>query len=80
MDGASAGSKVTLFQSLLVRGKKMRQKHGSYKMVQSAAVTSCARRDLGGKGQPMDIHLVVKYAVHHNTAVLTPSFFQHWLA
>ena len=24
----------------------------------------------------MDIHLVVKYAVHHSKAVLAPSFFQ----
>ena len=26
----------------------------------------------------MDIHLVVKYAVHHSQAVLAPSFFQCW--
>ena len=25
---------------------------------------------------PMDVHLVVKYAVHHSNAVLAPSFFQ----
>ena len=28
----------------------------------------------------MDIHLVVKYAVHHSKAVLAPSFFQCWSA
>ena len=28
----------------------------------------------------MDIHLVVKYAVHHSKAVLAPSFFQYWPA
>ena len=28
----------------------------------------------------MDIHLVVKYAVHHSKAVLAPSFFQCWPA
>ena len=27
----------------------------------------------------MDIHLVVKYAVHHSKAVLAPSFFQCWI-
>ena len=32
------------------------------------------------KGLPMDIHLVVKYAVHHSKAVLAPSFFQCWPA
>ena len=26
----------------------------------------------------MDVHLVVKYAVHHSKAVLAPSFFQCW--
>ena len=43
---------------------------------ESAAVTPCAGLSLGEKGLPMDIHLVVKYAVHHNKAVLTPTFFQ----
>ena len=28
----------------------------------------------------MDIHLVVKYAVHHSKSVLAPSFFQCWSA
>ena len=26
----------------------------------------------------MDVHLVVKYAVHHSKTVLTPSFVQCW--
>ena len=28
----------------------------------------------------MDIHLVVKYAVHHSKAILAPYFFQCWPA
>ena len=28
----------------------------------------------------MDVHLVVKYAVHHSKAVLMPSFLQCWPA
>ena len=39
MDSASTGSMVRLFQSLLVRGKKIRHKHDSYKMVR--IVGSC---------------------------------------
>ena len=57
----------------------MRHIHCSYKMVQSVgAVTSCARRTFGDKGLPMDVHLVVKYVVHHSKAVLASSFFQCW--
>ena len=47
---------------------------------ESAAVTPCARLSFGEKGLPMDIHLVVKYAVHHSKAVFAPSFFQCWPA
>ena len=36
---------------------------------ESAAVTPCARLSFGENGLPMDIHLVVKYAVHHSKAV-----------
>ena len=46
----------------------------------SAAVTPCARLSFSDKGLPKDIHLVVKYAVHHSKAVLAPSFFQCWPA
>ena len=47
---------------------------------ESAAVTPCARCSFGEKGLPIDIHLVVKYAVHHSKAVLAPSVFQCWPA
>ena len=57
----------------------MRHKHDSYKMVQSVgSCDPCARLNFGEKGLPMDIHLVVKYAVHHSKAVLAPYFFQCW--
>ena len=43
-----------------------------------AAVIPCARLIFGEKGLPIDVHLIVKYAVHHSKAVLMPCFFQCW--
>ena len=47
---------------------------------ESAAVTSCVRWSFGDNGMPVEIHLDVKYAVHHSKAVLAPSLFQCWPA
>ena len=57
----------------------MRHKHDPCKTVQR--VGSCdplCKISFGEKILPIDVHLVVKYAVHHSNAVLEPSFFQCW--